>query len=124
MSSRSNARGAAWTLGLGFVLGFGKLIVQAFFGAGKIETPALLAAVGDFNFLYFSGVLFLICVTTCIVASRGGEPPDRDRIKGLTFASLDRAAVRASWDYKDVVATAVVLALVATLYLYFSFWIG
>jgi hypothetical protein len=45
-------------------------------------------------------------------------------IKGLTFASLDRAAVRASWDYKDVVATAVVLALVATLYLYFSFWIG
>jgi SSS family solute:Na+ symporter len=123
-SSRINARGAAWGLGLGFVLGFGKLVVQAFFGAGKIETPALLAAIGDFNFLYFSGVLFLICVTTCIVASLGGEPPDRDRIKGLTFASLDRAAVRASWDFKDVVATAVILALVAALYLYFSFWIG
>jgi SSS family solute:Na+ symporter len=123
-NSRINTRGATWGLSLGFTLGFGKLVVQALFGAGKIETPAVLAAVGDFNFLYFSGVLFLICVTTCIVASHGGEPPDRDRIKGLTFDSLDRAAVRASWDSKDVAATAVVLALVAALYLYFSFWIG
>jgi SSS family solute:Na+ symporter len=123
-NSRINARGATWGLGLGFVLGFGKLVVQAVFGEGKIETPGVLAAVGDFNFLYFSGVLFLICVATCIVASRGGEPPDRDKIKGLTFDSIDRAAVRASWDFKDVLMTAVVLALVATLYLYFSFWIG
>jgi len=123
-NSRINARGATWGLSLGFTLGFGKLVVQALFGAGKIETPAVLAAVGDFNFLYFSGVLFLICVATCVVASRSGEPPDRDRIKGLTFDSLDRAAVRASWDGKDVAATVVVLALVAALYLYFSFWIG
>jgi len=123
-NSRINARGATWGLSLGFTLGFGKLVVQALFGAGKIETPAVLAAVGDFNFLYFSGVLFLICVATCLVASRTGEPPDRNRIKGLTFDSLDRAAVRASWDGKDIAATAVVLALVAALYLYFSFWIG
>jgi SSS family solute:Na+ symporter len=122
--SRINARGATWGLGLGFVLGFGKLVVQAFFGAGKIETPAALAAVGDFNFLYFSGVLFLICVVTCVVASHSGEPPDRDRIKGLTFDSIDHAAVRASWDGRDIAATAVVLSLVAALYLYFSFWIG
>jgi SSS family solute:Na+ symporter len=123
-NSRINARGATWSLSLGFALGFGKLLVQALFGAGKIETPAVLAAVGDFNFLYFSGVLFLICVAICLVASGTGEPPDRNRIKGLTFDSLDHAAVRASWDGKDVAATAVVLALVAALYLYFSFWIG
>jgi SSS family solute:Na+ symporter len=123
-SSRVNTRGATWGLGLGFVLGFGKLVVQAFFGAGKIATPAWLADIGDFNFLYFSGVLFLICVATCIVASRGGEPPDAGKIQGLTFASLDRAAVRASWDYRDIVATGVVLALVAGLYLYFSLWLA
>jgi SSS family solute:Na+ symporter len=123
-SSRINARGATWGLGLGFVLGFGKLVVQAFFGAGKIETPAVLAAAGDFNFLYFSGVLFLVCVVTSVVASLGGEPPDRNRINGLTFDSIDRAAVRASWDAKDVAATAVILTLVAGLYIYFSFWIG
>ena len=122
-NGRCNARGATWALTLGFVLGFGKLVIQAFFGAGKIETPALLKAVGDFNFLYFSGVLFLICVVTTLVASRSAEAPSSDRIKGLTFASLDRAATRASWDGKDVAATALVLGLVAALYLYFSFWI-
>lgn len=124
VSKRVNVRGATVTLALGLVLGFGKLAVQAFFGEGKIESPVLLAALGDFNFLYFSGVLFLFCVVTSVVASRTGAPPDLERIKGLTFASLDRTAVRASWDGKDVAATALVLALIAGLYLYFSFWIG
>jgi SSS family solute:Na+ symporter len=50
-NSRINTRGAVWGLGLGFVLGMSKLMIQAFFGAGKIESPALLAAIGDFNFL-------------------------------------------------------------------------
>ena len=121
---RINNRGAVWGLGLGFVLGMTKLIIQAFFGAGKIETPRILAAIGDFNFLYFSGVLFLICVITIVVASRTAAPPDPERIKGLTFDSIDRQAVRASWDARDVVTTAIILGLVAAIYVYFSFWIG
>ena len=123
-NSRVNNRGAVWGLGLGFVVGMTKLIIQAFFGAGKIETPALLAAIGDFNFLYFSGVLFVVSVMTIIVASGTTDRPDPERIKGLTFDSIDRAAVRASWDARDVAATAVVLGLVASVYLYFSFWLG
>jgi SSS family solute:Na+ symporter len=123
-NSRINNRGAVWGLSLGFALGMTKLMIQAFFGEGKIESPAFLAAIGDFNFLYFSGVLFLICVITIIVASRTAPPPDRERIRGLTFDSIDRAAVRASWDGKDVAATIVVLGLVAAVYIYFSFWLG
>lgn len=123
-NSRINARGATWGLGLGFVLGMTKLLIQAFFGAGKIESPAVLAAIGDFNFLYFSGVLFLVSSVVIVLASRTAPPPDTDRIKGLTFDSIDRAEVRESWDARDVVATAVVLGLVAAIYLYFSFWIG
>jgi SSS family solute:Na+ symporter len=123
-NSRINNRGAVWGLGVGFILGMGKLLIQAFFGAGKIESPALLAAIGDFNFLYFSGVLFLVCVITIILASRTAAPPDRDRIAGLTYDSIDRAAVRASWSARDIAATAVVLGLVLAIYLYFSFWIG
>ena len=52
------------------------------------------------------------------------ERPDPERIKGLTFDSIDRAAVRATWDAKDVFATVVVLGLVAAIYLYFSFWLS
>ena len=122
-NSRINDRGAVWGLGLGFVLGMAKLLIQSLFGAGKREEPALLAAIGDFNFLYFSGVLFLICVIVIVVASYTSSPPNQARIRGLTFASIDRKAVRESWDRREVIATAVVLGLVAAVYVYFSFWI-
>jgi hypothetical protein len=58
------------------------------------------------------------------VASRTDAAPDRERIRGLTYDSIDRAALRASWNGWDVAATAVVLGLVATMYIYFSFWVG
>jgi len=121
---RINTRGAVWGLSLGFGLGIAKLVLQGLFGAGKIESPALLAAIGDFNFLYFSGVLFLICVSIIILASLSDAAPDPARIRGLTFNTLDRKAVRASWSATDIAFTAVVLGLVALIYLYFSFWIG
>ncbi len=117
--------GAAAVAGLsaGFLLGMAKLTIQALFGAGKIESPAILAAMGDFNFLYFSGVLFAISVAIVLVVSRFTAPPDAARIRGLTYASIDKAAVRASWTWGDLAATLVVLSLVAGIYLYFSFWV-
>jgi SSS family solute:Na+ symporter len=124
VNGRINSRGAVWGLAVGFILGMTKLTIQSLFGAGKIESPAWLASIGDLNFLYFSGILFLISVSTIVVASRSGPAPDPERIKGLTFGSLDRATVRASWDRKDVIGTAIVLALVASIYVYFSFWLG
>lgn len=122
--SRVNDRGAVWGLGLGFVLGILKLGIQAIYGQGKIESPAFLAAIGDFNFLYFSGVLFLLCVATILGASRTAPRPNPERIRGLTFDSIDRAMVRASWGVRDIAATVVVLGLVLAIYVYFSFWIG
>jgi len=122
-NQRVNSRGAVWGMGLGFVLGMTKLGLQAVFGAGKIENPALLAAIADLNFLYFSGLLFLICLGVIIVFSRGEAAPEPAQLRGLTLAHMDREAVRASWNRKDVAATAVVLGLVATVYLYFSFWV-
>lgn len=123
-SRRINNRGAVWGLSVGFVLGMAKLVLQGLFGAGKIESPALLAMIGDLNFLYFSGILFLISVVLIVVVSLTSAPPDQERIRGLTYSSLDRQSIRASWDGRDLAVTAVVLGLVAFLYIYFSFWIG
>jgi SSS family solute:Na+ symporter len=122
-NQRINARGAVWGLGLGFALGMAKLTIQALYGVGKHEHPAFLAAIGDFNFLYFSGVLFLVIVLVVLVASYVTAPPDLERIKGLTYASIDKKAVRASWNRWDVITTGFVLACVLGIYLYFSFWI-
>jgi SSS family solute:Na+ symporter len=102
-----------------------KLTSQVFFGAGdgKSQSPAVLAYIADINFLYFSGILFVISVAIVLVVSYLTSPPNEKRIAGLTYASIDKAEVRASWNQWDVWATGVVLGLVAIIYLYFSFWV-
>ncbi|OPZ96580.1 MAG: Sodium/glucose cotransporter [Planctomycetes bacterium ADurb.Bin412] len=123
---RINARGAVWGLVLGFVLGISKLTIQAFFGAGKRETPEFLAAAGDFNFLYFSGVLFGISLLIVIVVSLLTPRPSLQQIAGLTFATTspqDRQMNRANWNRWDVLLTGLILMLLAGIYLYFSFWL-
>ena len=122
-NQRINSRGAVWGLSLGFILGMAKLAMQGIFGAGKIESPSFLVAIADFNFLYFSGVLFLISIISIIVASYTSAAPSSEQLRGLTYAYMDRKTVRESWDKREVIATTVILSLVIIIYLYFSFWI-
>ena len=122
-NSRINNKGATWGLSLGFFAGMLKLIIQAFFGKEKIANPELLAYIGDINFLYFSGILFLFCVLLICLVSYKTELPDENQIDGLTYQTIDKEAIRESWDQKDIYATGVILGLVLTIYLYFSFWI-
>jgi SSS family solute:Na+ symporter len=123
---RVNAQGAFWGLVAGFVLGMAKLTVQASFSTMdpmKASDPAWLAAIGDFSFLYASGVLFLFSIAVVIGISLIHPPQDEASIRGLTYASIDKADVRASIGRFDVLLTAITLSLVAGMYLYFSFWL-
>ena len=122
-NSRINNKGATWGLSLGFFAGMLKLLIQAFFGKEKIANPELLAYIGDINFLYFSGILFLFCALLICLVSYQTELPDENQIDGLTYRTIDKEAIRESWDQKDIYATGVILALVLAIYLYFSFWI-
>jgi SSS family solute:Na+ symporter len=123
---RINSAGAVWGLGLGFVLGMIKLSIQTFYGAaeGKIHDPAWLAAVGDFSWLYSTGVLFVISAIIITVASYMTEPPAKEKTEGLTYGTLsDDPEVRESWGTANTILACVVLGLVACVYLYFSFWL-
>lgn len=122
-NKRANGVGAVWGLGAGFLLGLGKLTIQAIYGTGKIEDPAILAAIGDFNFLYFSGVQFFVCLLVILIASHLSAAPDMEKIKGLTYAAIDRKVIRESYTKLDFVATGLSLALIIGMYLYFSFWL-
>lgn len=122
-NQKINNKGATWGLSLGFLLGMLKLVIQAFFGVEKIANPRFLAYVGDFNFLYFSGVLFLICSAIICIVSYLTTAPDLNNINGLTYQTIDRKLIRESWDRKDIIATGVILTFVMTIYIYFSFWI-
>lgn len=124
---RINAQGAMWGLLVGFLLGMAKLTIQAKFGTldpTKVADPAFLAAIGDFNFLYASGVLFLISIAVVIGVSFAHPAQDEASIAGLTYASLDKKEVRASVERFDIVLTAVAVVLIVGMYLYFSFWLN
>jgi solute:Na+ symporter, SSS family len=124
--SRINATGAVWALSGGFILGMLKLTCQGFFGAGKIENPAFLAAIGDFNFLYATGVLFLISIVLLVVGSLVTPPPPREKTEGLTYGSIRSVAgdeISSSWDTGNKILAGLILVLVLGIYWYFSFWL-
>ena len=104
------------------ILGMGKLTIETFYGGGQAE-PSILASIGNINFTYMSGILFAIVVALVLAVSHVTSPPNQEQIRGLTYASIDHAEVRRSWNAFDLIATLIVLGLTFGVYLYFSFWI-
>jgi SSS family solute:Na+ symporter len=124
---RMNSAGATWALSVGFVLGLIKLTLQASFGATKkYQEPAVLAAIGDFNFLYATGVLMLISVIIMIIASLITPAPAEEKTRGLTYGSIHHLAgdeIKGSWDFGNKLMVGLILLLVGGMYTYFSFWL-
>lgn len=115
---RMNLRGAVWGLAIGFALGMAKLASNALFGG-----PEGYAFVQDF---YFSGLLLAASISIVIVASLSAPSPNLSNLNGLNFFCLDaeyRRQNRASWNWTDVAASAVVVGLVVCAYIYFWTWL-
>ncbi len=125
--TRINARGAFAGLMIGFLLGIGKLLIQAMDGSGAFGSSGLLHAIGSYNFLYASGWLFLISIAVVVGVSFTAPRQSEMEIAGLTYGSRSAAQLaenRASWGMVDVLASGVVLAMVIGVYVYFSFWLN
>ena len=123
---RINSAGAVWGLGGGFVLGMIKLTIQTFYGKGKLEDPAFLAAIGDFNFLYATGLLAVASSILAIAASFMTPPPPPEKWRGLTYGSIHADAgeeIQSSWNTGNKVLAWTIGILVLCMYLYFSFWL-
>ena len=122
---KTNSTGAFFGLITGFILGIGKLSVEAFVSFSNLQS-GLLKDFADFNFLYYSGVLFLLSVIIMILISVITNKKDPPETNGLSYDTLtreDKDEIRASWNHWDVIGTTIVLGLVLGIYLYFSFWI-
>ena len=88
---------------------------------------AFLAAIGDFSFLYATGILFLASIIIVIVASLMTPPPSAEQVEGLTYESISadgKAEIDASWDKWNKILATTVIGLVLAMYLYFSFWLS
>ncbi len=126
---RINSKGAVSGLVIGFIAGMSKLTIQAFYGAAenKINSPEILAQIGDYNFLFASGWLLGLSVVVIVLVSLLSKKPSEEQIVGLTYATAteeQKREKRESWNKWDVISSCIVLGLVLGFYLYFSFWLN
>jgi SSS family solute:Na+ symporter len=122
---RLNAPGCLWAMIVGFVVGGFRMLVDTPITLGlfpSYEPGSFLWIVNNINFQYFSILITVISAVVMVAVSYLTKEPDAAQITGLTFATAteaDRAATRASWNWKDVAASCVVMAFIIGAYVYF-----
>jgi solute:Na+ symporter, SSS family len=125
---RMNAQGALWAMIVGFLLGIFRMIVDTpvalgLSGLQNGYTPgSFLWIVNNIYFQYFSVLITIVSAIVMVVVSHVTAEPDYLKIRSLTFETVteeDKARTRASWSWKEVAGSAVVLACILGAYLYF-----
>jgi SSS family solute:Na+ symporter len=86
--TRLNGTGAISSLLVGFVLGTVRFVFEVLDKSRHYTSPALRWLV-DMNFLHYAILMFVICAAVLIVVSLATPPPDRRKLAGLTFATVD-----------------------------------
>jgi SSS family solute:Na+ symporter len=125
---RLNAQGALWSMLVGFALGVFRMLVDTpvtlglqGFQKGYPES-SFFWIVNNIYFQYFSVLITIVSAVVMVVVSYLTREPDYGAIRSLTFATAtkeDAAYTRASWDWREVTGSAVVLACILGAYLYF-----
>lgn len=118
---RINANGSIAALGAGLVLGMGKLMLETFKNA--FSPDSWIYKFADFNWLTFGALFFLTCVLIAIVVSMFTAKPSEEHIEGLTFATTSeehKNENKASYNWKDIAASLVILAIIAWVMISFS----
>ena len=122
---RLNAPGCLWAMIVGFVVGLFRMLVDTPITLGlfpSYQEGSFLWVVNNINFQYFSILITLISAVVMVGVSYLTKEPDPAQITGLTFATAtdtDRRDTRASWDWKDVTASCVVMVFIIGAYIYF-----
>jgi SSS family solute:Na+ symporter len=126
---RLNAEGCFWAMVVGFIMGIFRMLVDtpvtmgmAGF-AGGYTPGSFLWVVNHINFQYFSVLITAVSAVAMVLVSHLTRAPDYNAIKNLTFATTtaeDKADTRASWDWREVTASCVILACIIGAYIYFS----
>lgn len=118
---RLNAKGAYAAMVAGFIVGLIKLTLQLF--QHKLPEGSIFYQFATINFLYFCIYLFLFSIAIMVIVSLNSAKPSEEQINGLTFATTvaeDKAASRASWNKWDVVLSLIVIAVILSVFIYFS----
>jgi SSS family solute:Na+ symporter len=114
--SRANAPGALAALGIGLVLGVGRLVLEA----NRVVLDAPFAPFVTMNFLHFAIVLFLLSVFVLVAVSLATAKPDREHVRELTVAGMEPHPDARQGRTLDLALTAAALACVAAAWMYFG----
>ena len=123
---RLNAQGCLWAMIVGFAVGVFRMIADTPITLGWIkayEEGSFMWIVSNINFQYFSILITIISAIVMIVVSYLGDAPEDAAIKNMTFSTRTddhRSESQASWDWRDVAASILVLAVITGGYLYFT----
>ena len=123
---RLNAKGCLAALITGFSLGLFRLAVDTpvkLIGGFSYADGSFFWIVNHIFFQYYSLIIFIVSIIVMIVVSYMTGEPDYEKIKSLTFGTMtedDRRRTRMSWNWRDVLASAFVLACIIAAYLYFT----
>ena len=125
---RLNAKGCWWAMVVGFIMGVFRMLVDtpvtmkmAGFQDGYAP-GSFLWIVNNTFFQYFSILITIVSAVVMVVVSYMTSPPSETQIRSLTFGTAtaeDKRKTRASWDWREVLASAFVLAAILAAYLYF-----
>ncbi len=125
---RLNAQGALWAMIVGFALGIFRMLVDTpvTLGLSGLQNGypqgSFLWIVNNIYFQYFSVLITIVSAIVMVVVSHVTAEPDRDKIRSLTFETVtaeDRANTRASWSWREVAGSGLVLVCILGAYLYF-----
>jgi len=126
---RANARGCFWALVVGFALGALRMLIDTPVSlemqsvAGGYQHGSFLWVMNNINFQYFSVLITAVSALVLVGVSLASAAPDAVQIQGLTFATLsdsDRERSRTSWSWREVAASAFILACILAAYIYFT----
>jgi len=128
--TRVNGQGAISSLLTGFVLGAVRFVAEVLDKSRHYESGTLRWLV-DMNFLHYAIFMFVICTLVLIAVSLMYPAPDRKKLAGLTFATVDEkmdtvgvprpalAKETRAEHAMNVAFTGVLLATVIGLWIYF-----
>jgi SSS family solute:Na+ symporter len=120
---RASAKGGQWGLLSGILIGLTRLGAKVYYSNATDAADCWFKSVFyDFNWLFFCGVMLVVCCLVVILVSLFTKAPEKEKIQGLVFGTSTPeqiAATRASWNKWDVIHTVIILGITVAFYIYF-----
>lgn len=116
---KTTPKAGMWTLIVGLVLGFTRLIVMILNPQGDNLFCYLF---NEMNVYAFCVWMFLFCIVLAIVISLFTKKPEQAQIQGLVMGTAtpeQKAETRASWSTWDIINSCIILAITVAFYIYF-----